>query len=237
MQTDSSNVVTGSPSVNAVPEVSIEDAYVWLAKMAERGIIHETPARLAKSAISQLTSVLGPEESREPQWVLDNIEALGNRLCTRENADPETVKTYMGRAKAKLADYLQYKANPTAFKPRAGSIKGAKPKDEKKKKSVPIEPKSEAPSVAAAPTGLSPQPAHAQKSTAVGLQDVRHFPLGKDGRAIQFNIPGDGLNMREVAKFVCHLMTLADDFDPFNNPKHAAMFQMVKAEQTSQPNQ
>lgn len=222
MQTDNNSVGTVSPSVNSAPEVSIEDALAWLAKMTERGNIHETPARLAKSAITQLLSVLGPEESRDPQWVLDNIDALGTRLCTRDKADSETVKTYVGRAKKQLADYLRYMADPLAFKARPSQPK-AKPDEKKKKIASSVESKPEPqPMAAPGPLSVTHTPVHGKK--------IRDFPLGS-GREIVYSFP-EKLTMLELLKFMCHAAPLADDFDVMN-PNHQQVFALAKNERTS----
>lgn len=224
MQTDSSTLSTNAPSVNSAPEVSIEDALSWLAKMSERGNIHETPARLAKSAITQLLSVLGPEEPRDPQWVLDNIDNLGTRLCTRDKADSETVKTYVGRAKKQLADYLRYMADPLAFKARPSQPK-AKSDEKKKRIGTSVESKPEpqpVPIAAPGPLAVTTPPIHGKK--------IRDFPLG-GGREIVYSFP-EKLTMLELLKFMCHAAPLADDFDVMN-PNHQQVFALAKNERTS----
>lgn len=232
-----STVVTSPSNVNSPAEFSIEAAKVWIEAMGERGKYQPESARFRVTAITRLTAVMGPEEPNDARWLLDNVEELGKRYGRKTNGNPDTIATYVSRAKVALTDFLKFQEDPTSFKGRSGPARSAKPKEERKKATAPVEATPDLSSVAIPPAGPPPQPISAPQTMAASIPSVRNFPLGKDGRAIQFNIPSDGLNMREVAKFVCHLMTLADDFDPFNNPKHAAMFQMVKAEQTGQPSQ
>lgn len=231
------SVVSAPSNVNSPIEFSIEAAKSWIEAMGERGKYQPDSARFRVTAITRLTAVMGPEEPNDARWLLENVEELGKRYGRKTNGNPDTIATYVSRAKVALSDFLKFQEDPTSFKGRSGPARSAKPKEEKKKAAAPIESNPELSSVVVPLAGPPPKLIVAPQIMTASIPDVRHFPLGKDGRAVQFNIPSDGLNMREVAKFVCHQMTLADDFDPFNNPKHAAMFQLVKAEQTGQPSQ
>lgn len=96
---------------------SIDDAKAWLKAQKERGDMNGTTGRLRITAIDQLAAFIAEGEQKTAQWMLDNIELLGRRWINKSNGTPDTAQTYISRAKAALADFLRFQADPLNYKP------------------------------------------------------------------------------------------------------------------------
>lgn len=193
---------------------TISDVLAWVEKMADRGIYNTSTARFKRNALEQFASILAPEEPRTAVYVKDNIDSIAKRWTTKENANPETARTYKSRALGAVTDYLKYQDNPSSIKPKASVPRGTTAK--------------KAAAKAAAESQPPPQPRERDdvKASAGGL---RSFPMGSERDPFEFVVP-NGMVMNDVIKIACHLMTLADDFDPMN-AKTAAVFALARREQ------
>ena len=47
--------------------------------------------------------------------MLENIDAIARRWAIKNNAKPDTARTYLSRVKSTLEDYRGYLASPTSF--------------------------------------------------------------------------------------------------------------------------
>ncbi|HTA91227.1 MAG TPA: hypothetical protein VK745_16690 [Polyangiaceae bacterium] len=210
---NASNVRAFTPAVNPSPE----DVCLFLKQKAERGEIAENSARLKATSIRQLVTVLGEDEPKTAQYVLENIQSIATRWATLNSADAkgETAKTYESRARSAIESYFEWVRDPKGFK-----FKRSAPRATPEAK----EPKAQ--KTEAKPTAASPEtPAPAAQAPE---QEVRSFPLGAGREAFNFMLPSGGLDVRDVRKIVCHLLTLAKDFDP-TVPSHAQVFSIVTA--------
>mgnify|MGYP000093058878 FL=1 len=103
---------------NPVP-LCLQDVLVWISNMVDRGIYPEITARLYTTALNKIASILVTEPTPVGvQAVLESIEDLGNRYAIKTNSNPNTVRSYVSRARNALQDYLEYQAAPTKFKGR-----------------------------------------------------------------------------------------------------------------------
>jgi len=217
------NVVTFKNGVN----MTVSEVLRWVDAMGERGIFGGASARLRKTAIEQLTSVLADDEPDDVEWVLSQIENLANRWGNKKNANPQTTRTYRSRAQNTMRDYLEFQKNPEGFKPRAKAAKRAGAK--KKKRNPKTRSDGAAQSVAQrdiAGTASKGSAADSSESPTDSSQ-YRTYPLGS-GRVIKYTLPPDGITTRDVFRMSLHLLTMAEDFDPLN-PEHAQMFSIVRS--------
>jgi hypothetical protein len=193
---------------------TLPDVLAWLDRMAETGMLKPNSARFKKTAIERLTSVMASEEIQTPEWVLEHVEELGNRWANIEKAKPDTVRTYMSRAKTALEDYLRYTADPASFKPQ-GRPSARTEKSEKKKAARPQPERSRDDAGSPAPGRRPPG------------ENWRTFPLGKAREDFMYLLPKDQFTAKDVLKITCHLVTLAEDFDP-TSPSQAQMFALAR---------
>lgn len=226
------NVSAIHADVNGTP---YEEVTGWHQAKADRGEIPQVTVKLRITALNQLLTVLGQDEPRNAEWLLENIEDIGRRWATKTQGNPETARTYTGRAKSALFDYLAWKQDPMKFRFRAketSSERSKKAKDKPKAKSTPVEaathpPASLATGGATASTAQTLKSPGAMMGTAGGFSEARRtFPLGPNREPFPFELPSDGLTVHDVKRIACHLLTLANDFDP-SMPSHAQMFAII----------
>lgn len=194
------NVTPLSEPVKSTPEAVKE----WLRAMGEKGQLPANTVRMRCTALDALTSILGPEEPREAKWLLDNVKDLAQRWATVNNAAPDTAMTYQSRVRTALQGYLDYRANPTGFRPNRRS---AAPRKDKANARRPSERSSANARVEHTPTLES-----AENSSPLPRL-LRTYPLG-GGREFAFALPDDGASVAEITRVAYHLLTLATDFDP-----------------------
>jgi hypothetical protein len=97
---------------------TIDDVKVWVLARAKEGMYPGAGARIRRTAIEQLTTVLGKDESRDPEWVLGNIEQISQRWAAKHpQANPATMNTYRSRAKATLREFLDFEKDPAKYRP------------------------------------------------------------------------------------------------------------------------
>ena len=108
---------------------SMDEVKAWLKTMAEKGYYVGNAPRLRRTAIEQITSILGPDEPKDADWVLANIDAIGRRWANIKNADPQTLRDYVGRVKSTISDYFIYRNDPAKFKPKARNVGGIRRSD------------------------------------------------------------------------------------------------------------
>jgi len=196
---------TDSRFVN-VQDLTWEEAEAWLLKKGESGEVVPTTARLKAGALRLFAGVLREDEPKDCGYVLENLPELARRWTNLNQENKlDTARTYQGRARWALEVFLQYQADPMNFRFPDADRKPAEKKERK--------PKPEATVPAAVPLPSVGQP-------------TRSFPVGDD-RQITFSLPVGGINVREVLKFACHLMTLTIDFDP-TEQSQAQMFALAK---------
>ena len=193
---------------------TLADVLALLDRMAETGMMKPTSARFKKTALEKLTSVMADDEPKTPEWILDHVDGLGTRWANIEKAKPDTVRTYVSRAKTALEDYISYTANPQGFKPKGPATKGTskKPKDPGSKSRPRRKPQTES--------------AQQEPPPKAHMDGWRTFPLGKGREEFKYLLPQDSFTAKDVLKIACHLVTLAEDFDPMS-PVQARMFALA----------
>lgn len=184
----------------------------WLESMTARGEIASNPARLRASALRAMMSILQPEEPRDTKWLLENIESINRRWAIKTQAKPDTAGAYLSRSKGVLADFLKWQEDPLKFK---FAMREVTPTP---KKVAPKKPSS-APSNEITP----PPPPVAPKANR------RTVPLG-DGREFVFDDPPPGFKRTDVMRIAMNLLTLTEDFDPFDVETRQAVYGLLKSE-------
>jgi hypothetical protein len=215
--------------INMQSEVNpLESVKKWADAMSERGIYGSDSARLRKTSLEQICSVLSEDEPNEIEWILKNIDDLATRWATIKQGNPGTVRTYRSRARSTLEDYLEYQKDPAHFKPK-GTVKIKKGGDEKKKR--PAVSKSSKKSAERYSAGVS-QADDSRKPQNDGFQSIPSganvYPLDET-RNYVFVLPSQGIKVQDVYKIALHLLTLARDFNPMD-PDYAKMFSLVRRE-------
>lgn len=213
----------------AVNSPTLDDVYAWHTLKADRGEITHNAARQRNTALSQLTSILGPEEARDPASVLEHLPDTCARWTRLNSANSETARTYLSRARAALTDYIAFQADPVKFKFKVRESASERPKAAKEKgaKVHIIDAEIEETPKPPMQVVMTPPPvANPALPEMRGGEERRTFPLGKDRAPFVFVLPPDGLSVHEVKRVACHLLTLAHDFDP-TMPAHAEVFAIV----------
>lgn len=198
-------------TMNTEPESvnsPLDEVCAFADKMGTHGIYNPTSARLKSAALKRIATVIADDESPEPRWVLDNIEALANRLARLGNENPETMRTYRSRASSLLTDYFDYKEAPLEFTKRASE-------DRPPRREPSVKPKKE---TSAPPDAAKP----------MASQPLRSYPLG-DGREVEFVIPQGGMTLEQCLRFSLHLITMSVDFDP-TRPEQVQAFGLLRAQ-------
>lgn len=198
---------------------TIDDVLAWVDKMGQRGMYNSSTARFKRNAIEQFVSILGPDEPHTAVYVKDNIDLIAKRWATKENANPETARTYRSRALGAVTDYLNFQEDPSSFKPKSNASRSSAPK-----KATKVDKAAAATESMEAPV---PEPQKtATEGTRPGGAEQRTFPLGKEREPFAYVLP-EGMMVSDVIKIACHLVTLAEDFDPMN-AKTAAVFSLAR---------
>lgn len=102
----------------------IDDVTTWLDR---QGATHfGDNAKLYKSAIVRLAGRRVDREPNTVSWVLDNLDTLAERLAKVEDVAPNSLKTYMSRARSALQSYVDWSSNPVGWSPKKLASAGAK---------------------------------------------------------------------------------------------------------------
>jgi hypothetical protein len=104
---------------------NIEKITQWIDQMKGKGIYIKNTADRKKAAILSIASILGSEESKDPESLLKNVDDLVDRWAKKTNVSPSSVQPTKSHARGALQDYIQYQKDPSSLK--------AKKKGEKKK--------------------------------------------------------------------------------------------------------
>jgi hypothetical protein len=213
---NASNVRAFSPPVNPSPE----DVCTFLRQKAERGEIAANSARLKVTAVAALAGILAEDEPKTAAYLRDNVASIATRWATLNSAGAtgDTAKTYESRTRSAIDDYFAWVANPKDFKFRRRDGV-AKPEGKPRKVETPN-------SEAANPPPQQSAPSQASTANAPGLRD---YQLGPDREPFRFVLPTGGIVVNDVRKIICHLLTLANDFDP-GVPSHAQVFSIVASQ-------
>jgi hypothetical protein len=183
--------------------------------MQDRGIFNTNTARLRTTAIEQFQTILAADEPRTVSYMLENVDTIANRWTTKKNANPDTAAAYRSRAKIALDEFLQYQANPTAFKPKA-SIKGSN--GDAKKSTDDTKPSKK---TAKLEEQVTIEPTRAPATA----QPYRSYPVS--GGDFSYRMPEKGLVVADVQRIAFHLLTMASDFDPV---KHTNFFTLARVD-------
>ena len=211
-------------SIGANGKHTIDDVARWCDLAAEKGYYPANSARLYKTALQQMASVLSADEPHSPEWVLEHLDELAGRYANKQMPTQATLRTYLGKARTLLSDFVEFKRNPVAFKPRGRASTGTASATKETKKTTKNAPATES----TAPPAESPATTPEVSTTAprARLPIARDYPLG-GGRTIHFSLPDDGVTFAEVKKFAMHMLTLATDFD-LSDPDQVEVLSLVR---------
>lgn len=99
----------------------IQKVIDWAKLMGEKGIFEEKTVENKIRALQNIVSVLGTDESKDPEYILEAISDITQRWARKTNPTPSSIQTTKSHSKRILEDYLEYQKNPASFKP---SVRG-----------------------------------------------------------------------------------------------------------------
>lgn len=108
-------------------ENSVDDVASWLERQGEAHFGDN--AKLYKSAILRLSERRVEREPSTVSWVLENLEVLAERLAKAEHVAPNSLKTYISRARSALQAYADWSANPVGWSHKRGTSSGGGKKE------------------------------------------------------------------------------------------------------------
>lgn len=191
---------------------TIKNVRDWVQAMGDKGLYNSETARFRITALERLASVLGDDESQDPELMLNNLAQLAKRWATKNSGSPGTMKTYESRARGALEDFLAYQEDPSAFKGR---------RREDATEGKPIQ-RTKGTSVAA----VDDPPAKTTSTARSEPGFTSRFPLG-DGQSFAYSLPVRGLTTKDVRKIAFHLLSFAEDFDPASS---SSLFAIQKSD-------
>lgn len=162
---------------------TLDDARSWLESVAEkRGFYQDEAPRQLRTALDQVTSVLGDEEEHSVAAVLERLGDITARWARKTQATPGTARAYRARAARLLRDFLRYQADPVKFKPSGKSVvedaKASKARTAKKTNGSPH-------SSAAPPT----EPTAPTESSASSDEIAEHIVDLRPGLRVKVQVP------------------------------------------------
>lgn len=177
------------------------------------GFANAHTARHRINAVGRLCSVLDDDEELNIFQFRNSLNYLAKRLMTRDKLSAPTAHAYRQRAGGLVDDYLNWLRNPTQYDHDREIAKATaeKPGEYIVGSFSSVGPKT--------PFAVQQPGWYVQPSFTFGgpSRTLRSFPLpGGDGsyqREIEFNVPPD-FNTDDLARFVVHLMSFAQDFNP-----------------------
>lgn len=107
---------------------NIEEVIAWAEKMKERGTYRTNTANNRILALRKLTSILGEDEKKDAQSLLDNLDSYADRWARKEGATASITTPNKSHVRRLLTEYLEFQKSPTGFRP------GKKPVDIRKQK-------------------------------------------------------------------------------------------------------
>jgi hypothetical protein len=206
-------------SIAAKAPETIDVVMQWIKAMRQHGYFGESHAKNMVAALKNLSSILAPDEPRDVQWFLANLDTIVRRWVAKTTPNPTTAETHKSKAHAALQSFLEYQQDPTKFTPHTRTA-GASKQQVSSQSPVKREKESQ-PAVAVKKV--------AQQENSAATESLQSLPLGEGKAAFEFRRLSN-LKMRDVAKIACHLATLAEDFDP-TNPSQARIYGIVAPEE------
>jgi hypothetical protein len=164
---------------------------------ADKGIVNPSTASAKGTACAQVLGAMDDWEKLDVSAL--NVDDVFRRFTNKRSKDftPASLNTYRSRFQQALADFLAYKKNPEAWKPKTQERSATARKDKP---------------AATAKNGngnTAPEPPVDVPGRA-GLVEYP-FPL-REGRFAYLKLPTD-LKMADVKRLTAYLNTLPDDSD------------------------
>ncbi|WP_147446631.1 hypothetical protein [Corallococcus sp. CA047B] len=95
---------------------SVAEAQDWLSRSA--AVYFGDGSKVFAAAIGKLVAYRTPHEPDDVAWTLKNLDALADRLARKESLAPNSLKTYLSRARTGLESYVDWSRNPVGWVPK-----------------------------------------------------------------------------------------------------------------------
>src|SRR5688500_7886735 len=95
-------------SIAAKAPETIDAVMQWIKSIRQHGYIGERNAGHMVVALKSLSSILGPEEPRDVQWFLANLDTIVRRWVAKTTPNPTTAEKHRKKAHAALRSFLDY---------------------------------------------------------------------------------------------------------------------------------
>lgn len=95
----------------ALQQPTVDSVLRWHDALVEEGLLNPVQARLRKTATAQLWKERDASAPDDASWLLNNIDALTQRMLDKGTL-AATATTYKSRAAAALREYLEFRARP-----------------------------------------------------------------------------------------------------------------------------
>jgi hypothetical protein len=186
---------------------TIDEVVQFLDAKAKCGDHSPTSARLQITSIRALAERITPEEPQnDAVFLLNNIDVLKNRWATlNTESKGETAHTYAIRTKTALTNFFAWKENPSGFRFERRRSPTTKKKPESGGSSSSSRPEARMPDPSASAPQAPPAPPPASYN--------HRFKVAPE-KYVLFTLPEGGLSTAEWKRWVAHVYTMCEDFDP-----------------------
>lgn len=218
-------VIPGGNQMSLIRDT--EEVVKFLELTARKSILNEHAVQCRLSACHNIFSVVEEQEDNV-DYILQNLELFIHRYRNKNNVSNDaTVRVYKSRVKSSLEDFKAWCADPfqwertQAQKPRHTHTEARKPKTAPKVKKA-KEPKHLEPKVVETekliptkPKAVIPQPVE-EVAKPPRRQDSERLKVSlpiREGFAIEFHLPEDGLSLKEYNRIKSLLLTYCREAD------------------------
>jgi hypothetical protein len=169
----------------------VNDILGWAEEMEKKGLYDHSTSKNLRTALKALVTVLDPDEQRDADHLIAEMESIAERWARANRANPATMRAYKQRAIALLEDYVGYMKDPASFKGRGGTSAPKRPERKEERRAA-------------------PPPASGAADPAVASFNTFRLPNGK---VFRYSLP-DNFTIEDLRRVVYHLLPATADFDP-----------------------
>lgn len=183
-------------------QTSLDDVLEFLGIVATRGTWNDNTVQARRTACNKFFDILDANE-KTVEYVRDNLDVIkGRYMNLNKEVAGTTVDEYGRRVKLVIDEFIEWKADRSAWEKKHAAKQTARPAGEEKKARAPKTEKAKEPE--------QPRSNGASSASDPSMRTVE-IPL-RNGEA-KITIPRD-FSMSDVKRLAWGLMTFASDFDP-----------------------
>lgn len=182
-------------------DYSFEGMVAFLDYAADHGLWKATTAKSYATAAAKVQDELTEQEAADVRLI--DLDLIFQRFVNRNKVavSPGTLRTYKRRLGTAIEEFVAWREDPTAYRPKLGTRDRAPSEGPSKPKQQRTERRE--------PTGAEPAPESVPVETPKGLLTIP-FPLRSDF-VVSVQVPRD-LTSKEATRISAFIKTLAIDF-------------------------